>query len=332
MLSSTLVAFLTINISGFSVGNYILTKITDIGTGKLWRKIKEQMDIEQDEVAFLLYDAIEASVASYSLSDDLDLIAPVCEILYGKWIEEGCLSEINVKIALGRISSENKNIELWYGLFYEEVLKRDVLYRYVILRTTQDIRQQLLFEDKKITEELGRYNRQDNNQVEKIVLSKLENLLSNLVLERRCEERLIPLIKDAMLGNRECRRAVHISIGEASQNIKRQFLDCMWELTRFPDEHVRGEAYFCLGELTDDRGHIDEDFFAKGLKDEKDFVKACCANVLHHYIPLKATTLELLKNEIVLYDVANSNESQKKLYYYAKKTLTAHREYLKLVY
>lgn len=159
----------------------------------------------------------------------------------------------------------------------------------------------------------------------------LDDHLESFIEKFKYQKRLIPLIKNALLMDRETRREVHVLISEANKETRKQFLCCMESLIDFPDEIVRGEAYYCLGELTDDKGHIDEKFLFKGLQDNSDFVKACCANVLHHYIPLEENTLNLLKDEITLYEVAHADINKRKLYYYAKKTVKTHYDYLRLI-
>lgn len=74
------------------------------------------------------YDAIEASVIGFSKLNDKDQIALACEIIYGRWIQNGHLSEDNVKEALAFLNSgyiATRNAEVWYGLFYEEICRKE---------------------------------------------------------------------------------------------------------------------------------------------------------------------------------------------------------------
>lgn len=159
----------------------------------------------------------------------------------------------------------------------------------------------------------------------------LDEKLQSFVDQAICQKRIVPLVRKALLAEREGRREVHVMMLESNEEMRRQFFNCMLKLIDFPNEVVRGEAYYCLGELTEIGKLIDGTFLARGLQDESDFVKACCANVLHRYIPLQETAIDLLKNEITMFEAAEADSSRKRLYYYAKKTLKSHYDYLKLI-
>lgn len=143
----------------------------------------------------------------------------------------------------------------------------------------------------------------------------LDEKLQSFVDQAICQKRIVPLVRKALLAEREGRREVHVMMLESNEEMRRQFFNCMLKLIDFPNEVVRGEAYYCLGELTEIGKLIDGTFLSRGLQDESDFVKACCANVLHRYIPLQETAIDLLKNEITMFEAAEADSSRKRLYY-----------------
>lgn len=153
------------------------------------------------------------------------------------------------------------------------------------------------------------------------------NLVKNQVLEAIIEckinIKLALIIEGALSVTREVRRATHIKVQESSELIKMDFLKCMKYLVNSNDSRVRGEAYYCLGEITlDSRRVIDEDFLTLGLEDKDVFVKACCANVLSNFVPLKNKTVEKLTNEISFIQINTELSSiELKYSYYISKTL-----------
>lgn len=126
--------FLAVSLAEFSIAEFILTKALEIGTGSLWAEIKAHLPKESLEIQ--LYDAIEASVISFSKLNDKEQIAQACEIIYGRWIHNGNLSENDVKEALMYLNSRHiatRNVEVWYGLFYEEICRKERQKVYAVL-------------------------------------------------------------------------------------------------------------------------------------------------------------------------------------------------------
>lgn len=130
--------FLCVELGTFSVADYVISKTLDIGTGKLWPEIKKRFIRDRETVESLLYDAIETSVRKYSELNDRDHIAQACEMIYATWIVEGSLSQEQVKKALTQVNFRyiaQRNIQLWYSLFYQEIAKNELLYRWFTLHT-----------------------------------------------------------------------------------------------------------------------------------------------------------------------------------------------------
>ena len=100
-----IITLLSLGFSKFSCGDYVISKMADIGTGKLWEEIKKRIPKNEESLESQLYDAIEASLKQYAyLGYNSDQIAAACEIIFGMWIKEGHLSEEYVKKALGYLN------------------------------------------------------------------------------------------------------------------------------------------------------------------------------------------------------------------------------------
>lgn len=161
-----------------------------------------------------------------------------------------------------------------------------------------------------------------NDETNRLLNEKLIIIQTN----NNIEKRVINLVRKALLDDREERRNVQTTILRSPRDYRNQFLTCMLQLIDFPNEVVRGEAYYCLGELSVNSNiHIDEPFLCQGLLDDSDFVRACCANVLHKYIPLQEETISALHSELIRLQMMEVCEEipvySKKLKYYAIKTI-----------
>lgn len=144
-------------------------------------------------------------------------------------------------------------------------------------------------------------------------------------------ERISRIVQDALLGDRYCRREAHLSILSATTNNQRNIFNCIKCFTQNSNDHVRGEAYYCLGlgALNSDYKNYDEDYFVSGLEDTSDFVRACCANTLMHFVPLKANTIMKLRQLDDLYDKSQAGNEQKSLHYYIQLVLYAQKNTIK---
>ena len=146
---------------GFSVGDYVISKLADLGTGRVWKEIKHRLPKDDKALETQLYDAIEKSIICYSnVSYNSDQIAPACEIIFGMWIAEGHLSEKNVKKALTYLNPNliaERNVKVWCRLFYEKIAKKDILYRWYILNITGNLYEQISIRDMKINDKIIQY-------------------------------------------------------------------------------------------------------------------------------------------------------------------------------
>ena len=138
---------------------------------------------------------------------------------------------------------------------------------------------------------------------------------------------VMPLLKQALSPERAVRRLAHIAIRQGVQTLRSTFLDVMIRLTRHPMDRIRGEAFYCVGDISLNATTYakDEDFFRDGLYDESTWVQACCANVLKNFVPLELETVNRLQECLTanIYTM-QTTESVAALVYYASVTLNAH--------
>lgn len=135
---SSITKLLSTELIGFSVGDYIISKSADIGTGVLWGQIKQALPKDSESLECQLYDVIERATMRQTGIHDLERIAPACEILYGSWILEGHLDEVCVQRALASVMmgyAAQRSVEVWYHDFYEEMVKpgNETLYKWFLL-------------------------------------------------------------------------------------------------------------------------------------------------------------------------------------------------------
>ena len=196
--------FLCVELGTFSVADYVISKTLDIGTGKLWPEIKKRFTRDRETVESLLYDAIETSVRKYSELNDRDHIAQACEMIYATWIVEGSLSQEQVKKALAQVNSRyiaQRNIQLWYSLFYQEIAKNELLYRWFTLHTAngqgtdKSRNDKVLVQMKEILEgpQKASYIKQQEKRTE---------------YERQLREQVL----QPVLGERFCLRDIYVSL------------------------------------------------------------------------------------------------------------------------
>lgn len=200
-------ALLGVELLGFSVGDYVISKSADIGSGLLWKEIKRRLPGKEESLEGQLYDAIEASVKRYMglCVNKQEQMAAACEMLYGTWIENGHLTEGDVKAALLQVNPyyvAQRNLEVWYRQFYEEIIKRELLYRWYILHTTQDFHEQIQKRDEKIDEKVSYYVGQQ--QIQMVEEEEKERLES--------QKRLRDLIFQQILKEDICLKQIYISL------------------------------------------------------------------------------------------------------------------------
>jgi len=143
----------------------------------------------------------------------------------------------------------------------------------------------------------------------------------------RLAKDIAPLVAQAFSTNREARRLSHTTVRQCAQSLRSAFLETMVLLSAHPIERIRGEAYYCLGDLRHHpSGYLkDETFFCNGLFDDSVWVQACCANVLKNFAPLSEATIERLQEcltgNIFRFDKGGPVSS---LVYYASATINTH--------
>ena len=76
------------------------------------------------------------------------------------------MSEDNVKKALAYLNKNflaERNVRLWYAQFYDEITKRDLLYRWYILHTAENLHEQVVLRDEIIAKQITQCIEQQKN-------------------------------------------------------------------------------------------------------------------------------------------------------------------------
>lgn len=196
-ISKEIMLLLSTELTKFSISDYIIAKAADIGTGLLWGKIKDKLPKKKESLEGQLYDAIERSVGRYAeLNGNKEEQASACEILYGTWIKNGCLLEEDVKKALSCVNQRylaKRNVELWYGQLYEEIINNELLYRWYMLHTTQNLFKQIKTKDERITKAISEcleYQKTQNIQVQQKKRYETQLSLRNQIYQNILKEKV----------------------------------------------------------------------------------------------------------------------------------------------
>ena len=128
-------------------------------------------------------------------------------------------------------------------------------------------------------------------------IPKLAEELAASVCEGTDYLSLTPWLERALDRDRDRRREAHGFMRTAPASLRRPFLASMRTLAKSSHARLRGEAFYCLGDIADETGAhlIGEEELCDGLDDSNFFVKACCANVLSNFAPLSERTVERLR-------------------------------------
>lgn len=206
---ANITALLGMELLGFSVGDYVLSKTADMGTGLVWGKIKKRLPKNEESFEGQLYDAIEASVrkyaATYNPEHNPDQIAPACEILYGTWIKTGHLSEENVKAALAYLNTSylaERNVGVWYRKFYDEITTRDLLHRWYILHTVENLYDQIATRDERTAGRIIQY-------MERQQMKTSEKLETEM---QKSQDRIRQQIFQKILKEDICLKQIYVSL------------------------------------------------------------------------------------------------------------------------
>lgn len=157
-LASIIISAATKEIGGFTVIGYLMEKAADIGTGKVWTKLKKKIGNKPDSFEFRLYGAIEKSVMEYfgrEVSEDVS--AAICECIFDVWCREGYLTPARIGDILRQYSAFAKQNDIleWYRTFQTQIIKDDVLYHMFMINNMQLSEEMQKDQDKKIDQVLA---------------------------------------------------------------------------------------------------------------------------------------------------------------------------------
>ena len=157
----------------------------------------------------------------------------------------------------------------------------------------------------------------------------LHTIAENTVKLNQAPLILVDMIHRAISKSLEIRRDAHVFINKYPDDLKLSCYKCFLTLKKHTDERIRGEAYYCLGELFRDQEEVSQELFFHVLKnDHSKFVKSCCADVLKYYIPLPRDIITVLRNEFdECQSIKRRTYFENELYYYSHTTLKAQNDY-----
>lgn len=140
------IKLLGIDISAIIPPEYIGQKIIEIGTGIVWKKLKNRLEGENNAVGAGLYDAIEHSVEAYAHTRNKDDIAICCEKLYFEWMQNNSLKDDSIKKALSKLSAQpigEVQVETWKSFLDREIVKNEELRNWVDHKSIENINPKL---------------------------------------------------------------------------------------------------------------------------------------------------------------------------------------------
>lgn len=152
-LVSIIISIATKEIVGFTVGSYLVEKVADIGTGKIWSELKKKIENRQDTFEFRLYKVIEETVNDYFGGIiDAEISAAICERFFDAWCREGYLTPERIDGILRQYSEYAKHDDIleWYRSFQTQVTKDDILYSMFVMNNMQLFQELQKKQDKKL--------------------------------------------------------------------------------------------------------------------------------------------------------------------------------------
>ena len=144
-LASMIIQAGTKELAGFTAAGYLAEKAADIGTGTIWKALKEKIENKPDTFEIRLYEAIEESVLEYFAKDICeDISAAVCEDIFNAWCKEGYLTPEHIGKILRKYAQYAKQDDIleWYRSFQVQVAKDDLL-RSVFMITNVKLSEEL---------------------------------------------------------------------------------------------------------------------------------------------------------------------------------------------
>lgn len=195
---SSIISLLSVEFVGFSVGDYILSKVADIGTGKLWSGIKERFPKDHRSLEEELYCAIEDSMKDYPYKPNVDKYAAACETIYCRWIKNKCIIKQDVIDALSYLNENyiaDRNVNLWYHSFYSQITKpdREQLYRWYMIHTRHTEILQIEKRQKNIAEQIDLLLKRESHLAEQNNETKISNAQNKI-----CKMLTDPLIDEKL--------------------------------------------------------------------------------------------------------------------------------------
>lgn len=132
----------TRQITGFQLSTWLIERTLDIGTGKVWGKVREKINKDEKSIDCKIYNLIEKSVLEcFATPINIDKIAPICEIIFYTINKTAKidLEDIKREIQQKRLELENFHIDIWYIKILLNISKEEELANYFMIKALNEL-------------------------------------------------------------------------------------------------------------------------------------------------------------------------------------------------
>lgn len=133
----------TRQITGFQFSAWLIERVLDIGTGKVWEKVREKVNKDEKSIDCKIYNLIERSVLEcFSTPINIDKIAPICETIFYSINETAKIDLENIKREMQRkrLELDNFHIDIWYIKILLNISKEEELANYFMIKDLNELR------------------------------------------------------------------------------------------------------------------------------------------------------------------------------------------------
>ena len=205
--------------------NHLIDTGLSVGTGKIWKEIRNRMERESDTIETRLYAIIEASVLKFLYQDkDDDIFAVICEEIFYIWCTEGDIKIERVNYVLRHASKYVKpeNVHAWHQYLTLQILKDKELYQVFMINNVQLFKESCKMLEKNITKlmqeslngkgndiigdikhirrALGELAISTKKKSSNKYLSSFDGDLINILEELFVMEEMIDIVKNSIIG------------------------------------------------------------------------------------------------------------------------------------
>ena len=131
----------------------------------------------------------------------------------------------------------------------------------------------------------------ENNELDRQIAAEIERVIRSSDVDQKVVEYVENLLSTDINVRIKAQQEM-----QKNRQIRDSTLGVLTKLLVSFNDHVRAEAYFCLGTIPNSECEfvVDEHVLAFGLRDTSLWVAACCAAGLRERVPLQQYTLDVL--------------------------------------